>query len=111
MDVYLSESHQEFRRRIREFAEAEIAPVTRELDETSTFPWENIRKMAATGKLIVAGPFMDGGDVRGLYIFSGGSIDEVKAMVADDPAVKAGRLVVEVKPWMAAKGIKVDPPK
>ncbi len=61
MDVYLSESHQEFRRRIREFAEAEIAPVARELDETSTFPWENVRKMADLGLFGVNVPKEYGG--------------------------------------------------
>jgi uncharacterized protein YciI len=70
----------------------------------------NIRKMAATGKLVVAGPFADAGDPRGLYIFKADSIEEVKTMVAEDPAVQAGRLVVDVRPWMAAKGIKIDPP-
>lgn len=61
MDVYLSESHRELRRRIREFAEAEIAPVARELDETSTFPWENVRKMADLGLFGVNVPKEYGG--------------------------------------------------
>src|SRR5690606_1448206 len=61
MDVDVAESHQEFRRQIREFAEAEIAPVTRELDETSTFPGENIRKMADLGLFGVNVPKEYGG--------------------------------------------------
>src|SRR6266404_2104624 len=71
----------------------------------------NIRKMAATGKLIVAGPFSDNGDLRGVFIFKLKSVEEAKAMVDEDPAVKAGRLVVEFHPWFAASGLKVDPPK
>ena len=71
----------------------------------------NIRKMAATGKLIVAGPFSDDGDLRGVFIFKLKSVEEAKAMVDEDPAVKAGRLVVEFHPWFAAAGLKVDPPK
>jgi uncharacterized protein YciI len=67
--------------------------------------------MADTGKLIVAGPFTDGaGDLRGILIFHGVTLDEAKAMIAEDPAVRAGRLEIELKPWMAAKGLKVDPP-
>lgn len=36
---------------VREFARTEVAPVARELDRTSTFPWENIRKMGELGLL------------------------------------------------------------
>ena len=71
----------------------------------------NIRKMAATGKLIVAGPFSGNGDLRGVFIFKLKSVEEAKAMVDEDPAVKAGRLVVELHPWYAAEGLRVNPPK
>jgi len=49
MDLYLSQSHQELRATVREFAEKEIAPAARELDETGRFPWENVKKMADLG--------------------------------------------------------------
>jgi hypothetical protein len=39
------------------------------------------------------------------------TLDEAKALAAEDPAVKAGRLVIDVYPWFAAKGLKIDPPK
>jgi uncharacterized protein len=71
----------------------------------------NIRKMADTGKLIVAGPFSDNGDLRGVFIFHGASMEEVRAMVDQDPAVKSGRLVVDLHPWFAAAGLRVNPPK
>jgi uncharacterized protein YciI len=71
----------------------------------------NIRKMADTGKLIVAGPFSDNGELRGVFIFKLASVDEARVMVDADPAVKAGRLVVELHPWFAAAGLKVNPPK
>jgi uncharacterized protein YciI len=71
----------------------------------------NIRKMANTGKLIVAGPISDNGELRGVFIFKLSSVDEARAMVDADPAVKAGRLVVELHPWFAAAGLKVNPPK
>ena len=72
---------------------------------------ENIRKMAATGKLVVAGPFTDNGDIRGILIFQETSIEEAKAMVDQDPAIKAGRMIVELHPWFAAAGLRVDAPK
>jgi uncharacterized protein len=71
----------------------------------------NIQKMADTGKLIVAGPFGDNGDLRGVFIFEKVSLDEARSMVAADPAVKAGRFIMELHPWFAAAGLRVNPPK
>jgi uncharacterized protein YciI len=71
----------------------------------------NIQKMAAAGKLVIAGPFVDNGDLRGLYVFRVGSAEDAKALVESDPAVKAGRLRFELHPWYAAKNITVTPRK
>ena len=49
MDPYLNDGHIALRREVREFAEQNIAPVARELDEQSRFPWENVRLMADRG--------------------------------------------------------------
>lgn len=67
----------------------------------------HIGKMAETGKLILAGPFADGGELRGLFIFRVDSLEEAKALAEQDPAVKAGRLIIEWHPWYAAKNITV----
>jgi uncharacterized protein len=68
----------------------------------------NIRRMHDEGKLIVAGPLLDNGEIRGLFIFRDAPLDELKALIDRDPAVKSGRLIIESHPWMAAKGIKTD---
>ena len=70
----------------------------------------NIRKMAATGKLIVAGPMGDNTDLRGIFIFDAKTPDEVRAMAEEDPAIKTGRLVLELHPWFAAAGLRVNDP-
>ena len=49
MSPYFSDQHEALRREVRDFAEAEIAPVARVLDAESRFPWENVRKMADRG--------------------------------------------------------------
>ena len=67
----------------------------------------NIRRMAAAGKLILAGPFSDNGNLRGVFIFRVGSLEEAKALADADPAVKAGRLAPEIHPWFSAKNIRV----
>ena len=70
----------------------------------------NIRKMAETGKLIVAGPIGDDGDLRGIFIFNAKSPEEVRDMVNQDPAIQSGRLIVELHPWFAAAGLRVNGP-
>jgi uncharacterized protein YciI len=65
----------------------------------------NIRKLGAEGKLLLAGPFLDGGDLRGLFLFEVATQEEAKALCETDPAVKAGRLVVEVHPWLGPEGL------
>jgi uncharacterized protein YciI len=57
------------------------------------------------GKLLVAGPFGDKEPARGLVIYRVKTVADAKALAADDPAVKAGRLVLEAYPWMTFKGI------
>ena len=69
----------------------------------------NIRRLAAEGKLLLAGPFGDDGDLRGVFVFKVASMEEAQALVATDPAVQAGRLRVELHPWYSAKNIVVYP--
>ena len=42
---------------------------------------------------------------RGLVIYRVASVDEAKQLAAGDPAVKAGRLVIDARPWVTFKGI------
>ncbi|HYM11886.1 MAG TPA: YciI family protein [Bryobacterales bacterium] len=69
----------------------------------------NIQKMADEGKLVVAGPFGDNGELRGIFIFKVGSLAEAKALCAEDPMVKAGRLTIEVHPWLTDGDLTVTP--
>ena len=66
---------------------------------------EHLRKMRAGGKLVLAGPLTDDQDLRGILIFKVTSREEAVALESDDPAVKAGRFVLEVHPWLVEKGI------
>lgn len=76
----------------------------------------HISKMVESGKLILAGPFMDDGDLRGLFVFKldgespGAMVARAEAMAAEDPMVKAGRLVVKFHPWYSAEGITIVRP-
>jgi uncharacterized protein YciI len=85
--------------------------VTEETKKIQEGHMANIQRMAATGKLAVAGPFMDGGDLRGMLIFKETTLEEAKKMADADPAIQAGRLALRLHPWFAAKGLSVAPPK
>jgi len=64
----------------------------------------HLSKMAEMGKISITGPMGDEGDIRGIVIYNTATAEEAKQLAEQDPAVKAGRLVVEVHPWWAAKG-------
>lgn len=65
----------------------------------------NIGRLAKAGKLVLAGPFMDDGTVRGIYVFAVESIDEAAALTATDPAIQAGRLEMELHPWYGSAAL------
>ena len=65
----------------------------------------NITKLHDAGKLVLAGPFTDDGNWRGMFIFKTASIEETKSLVETDPAVQAGRLSYEIHPWATKKGM------
>ncbi|HLY68631.1 MAG TPA: YciI family protein [Puia sp.] len=60
---------------------------------------KNILRLATEGKLILAGPFLDNQNIRGIFIFNVESIEEAKKLTETDPAIKAGVLEMELRPW------------
>ena len=65
----------------------------------------NIERLAEEGKLALAGPFLDGGDLRGIFVFSVVTVEEAKALAATDPAVRAGLLTLEYHPWYGSAAV------
>ncbi|MBV7532734.1 YciI family protein [Chitinophaga sp. sic0106] len=64
---------------------------------------DNITKLAEAGKIVVAGPFGDNGELRGIFIMDCKDSLEAVSLVKTDPAVVAGRLTFDIKPWWTAK--------
>ncbi len=61
MDFALDGETQLLQRTVREFAEAEVAPVAGELDRTKAFPYEIVAKMAELGWMGIPFPEASGG--------------------------------------------------
>lgn len=57
----ISKEHEEFRKYIREFAEKEIEPQAKELDETGQFPFDTIKKLGQMGIMGMVVPKEYGG--------------------------------------------------
>ncbi|HEU4648369.1 MAG TPA: acyl-CoA dehydrogenase family protein [Gemmatimonadales bacterium] len=51
LSLYFNEQHYQVRDMVRDFSRTHIAPVARDLDRTSTFPWDNIKAMGELGLL------------------------------------------------------------
>lgn len=81
---------------------AERTPATEEIQKAHL---ANIQKLAEMKKLVVAGPFGDNGKLRGIFVFKVASIDEARSLAATDPAVQAGRLALQIHPWVVPEGI------
>ena len=59
-------------------------------------------KLHEQGKLQLGGPFLLP-DAGGMMVTTKEvSLEEIEAFAAEDPAVKSGLLIYEVRPWMTA---------
>ena len=64
----------------------------------------HLSKMYDLGYADISGPFGDNGDIRGITIYNVPTLKMADSLANADPMVKAGRLVIEIHPWWAAKG-------
>ena len=65
----------------------------------------NISRMVDLGALVAAGPMEGDQPLRGIFVFKGKTADEARALAAEDPAIKAGRLTLDLHPWAGPAGI------
>lgn len=68
---------------------------------------DNITRLFNEKKLVLAGPFMDKGVYRGIFILDVPSVDEATELLKTDPAIKSGRLDYEIHPWYGPGNIVI----
>lgn len=78
---------------------------TPEIQELQKAHIANINRLAQLKKLVVAGPFGDEGQLRGIFVFRVDSLQEAQDLAATDPMIKIDRLRIELHPWNVPEGV------
>jgi uncharacterized protein YciI len=62
--------------------------------------------LRASGEIVTNGPVVDQPDtsLRGLAFYRTGSLEQARQLAEADPAVRAGRLTVEIMTWYCPPG-------
>ncbi len=70
-----------------------------------------LSSLREAGHVVTNGPVLDQPDesVRGLTFFRVGSLEEARRLAEEGPAVRAGRLVVDVMTWWCPAGTMTRP--
>ena len=68
-------------------------------------------RLREAGQIVTNGPLAEHIDesLRGLTFYRTGSLEESRRLAEADPAVRAGRLIVEVMRWYCPAGTMVRP--
>ena len=68
-------------------------------------------RLREAGQVVTNGPVIDGLDpsLRGLAFYRTGALARARELAEADPAVRAGRLTVEVMTWWCPRGTMTKP--
>jgi uncharacterized protein YciI len=59
-----------------------------------------LRSQVEAGKYLLVGPLTDDGQVRGIAVIQAASAEEARAIANGDPAVRSGRMAIEIHPGL-----------
>jgi hypothetical protein len=79
--------------------------------EKAAIVWEHVRRnmqLQQAGTKALVGPVMGGGDIVGITVFTV-SEPEARALMDEDPAVKAGIFTYEIVTWFEFPGDGLPP--
>lgn len=75
-----------------------------EADSLQYLHLAHLQRMYDLGYADISGPFGDDGEIRGITIYNVPTLEIADSLANLDPSAKAGRLIIEIHPWWAAKG-------
>lgn len=104
----------EFEMKLYYFVFLNAVKNVRVIDSTTTMEIQkghmaNIERMFNEGKLRLAGPFEDGGEMRGILILDVATEEEAYKQINMDPAIINGMLEAVIKKWYGPAGLIVEP--
>lgn len=80
-------------------------PAGKERDEMFAGHFANMTRLAAEGKLVVAGPLDRVDGWRGLFIFAVDSVEEAKKLTETDPVIVKGEMIAEYHKYYGSAGL------
>jgi uncharacterized protein YciI len=82
-----------------------------ELERIQRQHLEHHARLRATGQVVTNGPVVDQPDpaLRGLAFYRTGSLEQSRQLAEADPAVRAGRLAVQIMTWYCPPGTMSKP--
>jgi uncharacterized protein YciI len=69
----------------------------------------SLRRLRETGELLASGPIVEESELQEILIFSHGSVERARTAMAEDPALRQGRLILELHIWYGPAGLAVVP--
>jgi uncharacterized protein YciI len=75
-----------------------------ELDQIQAAHLRHLFTLQKRGQLSLFGPVADAGALRGIGVLTVATREDAETLMADDPAVRAGRIRAEVRPWFTMPG-------
>jgi uncharacterized protein YciI len=76
-----------------------------EAEKLQTAHLSHFRNSVIAGKLVCVGPILTEGEIVGVSIYKTDTSEEAMQLAEGDPAVKAGRVVLEMHPWLGPEGL------
>jgi len=73
--------------------------------ETRAQHEESVKRLRVEGKLAVAGPFQQGGDLLGVFIYQQMPKDEARRLTEGDPLVSTGAATFEMYEWLCEEKV------
>jgi uncharacterized protein YciI len=68
----------------------------------------HLRRLREVGELLTVGPVEEDGELRGILVFRTDQIPRAREMMATDPLVEGGYLILDLYTWFSPAGLALS---